>query len=273
MVDYLFFTKFDLQLQKVLLKTYKTILSTFPQGNLVYKKERGKIRFYHTGVEKGRHIYIRNQNTQLLEELKEKKLVEMVISKLQNNIDLEKEVLTRYENYTLKHVIRQLKQPYRDVNINAIEEKCLKNYRWSDKINHSPYHDHLMHSTVSGINVRSKSELSIATMLDAAGISYQYEMELKLKDENGIEHIYYPDFTLLTLDGRKIYWEHFGKLNDPQYRQKTMKKLSDYNLNNIYSPFNLIISMDGPNGSLDLAGIQRVIDSLIPLCVKPTSRT
>ena len=46
-------------------------------------------------------------------------------------------------------------------------------------------------------------------------------------------------------------------MNDPAYREVNYRKLTDYFLNGIYPPHNLFITMDGPDGELDIASVFR----------------
>ena len=52
-------------------------------------------------------------------------------------------------------------------------------------------------------------------------------------------------------------------MNDAQYREKVYQKLTDYFANSIYPPHNLILTMDGPDGELDIASIHNLLQALI----------
>ena len=72
----------------------------------------------------------------------------------------------------------------------------------------------LAHVTDKGILVRSKNEVIIADILDdIAPGAWAYEQPLTGAD--GVTR--YPDFTISTADGRTIFWEHLGMLEDPGY--------------------------------------------------------
>ncbi|MGY1683385.1 ATP-dependent DNA helicase [Geodermatophilus sp. SYSU D01176] len=72
----------------------------------------------------------------------------------------------------------------------------------------------LVHVTDGGILVRSKNEVIIADILDnVAPGAWAYEQPLTGQD--GVSRL--PDFTISTADGRTVYWEHLGMLEDPQY--------------------------------------------------------
>lgn len=72
---------------------------------------------------------------------------------------------------------------------------------------------------------RSKSECSWDDELVDANLVFRYESALTLK--NG--KVVYPDFTVyLPKDRRLIIIEHFGKMDDPHYAMKNMRRLQEY---------------------------------------------
>ena len=81
---------------------------------------------------------------------------------------------------------------------------------------HVPYAEHLVHRTIRGELVRSKSELVIANYLHAEGLNYQYERPLEGTAAPG--HLR-PDFTFVHDAGDVLLWEHLGMLARPDYRR------------------------------------------------------
>lgn len=95
--------------------------------------------------------------------------------------------------------------------------------------------------TKKGERVRSKSEKILADIFSDMGIEYKYECPLKL---NGYGVIY-PDFTFLRKrDCKEIYWEHDGRMDDPVYAQKAVKKINLYMTNGIFPGDRLILSFE-----------------------------
>ena len=95
-----------------------------------------------------------------------------------------------------------------------------------------------------GERVRSKSEKIIADTLGDAGIEYKYECPLTLKGYGTV----YPDFTILSRrTGEEIYWEHDGRMDDPQYAEKAVKKIDTYIRNGIFPGDRLILSYETSN--------------------------
>ena len=110
--------------------------------------------------------------------------------------------------------------------------------------------------TAKGERVRSKSEIILADALARKDIPYQYERPLRLKGYGTI----HPDFTVLNVRGRKTYyWEHLGMMDDPEYSQKAIERISQYQKNGIYPGEHLILTYETRNYPLQT----RQIDDLI----------
>lgn len=82
-------------------------------------------------------------------------------------------------------------------------------------------------TTEKGERVRSKSEVIIANLLSSRGVYYHYEKPLML--DRGL--CVHPDFTVLNARTRKEYvWEHFGMMDNPEYCNNTIRKITAYGL-------------------------------------------
>lgn len=122
------------------------------------------------------------------------------------------------------------------------------------------YEQALIHRTLKGDLVRSKSEVIIANMLVESGIEYEYEKELDL-GEDGIR---IPDFTIEDAEsGTCFYWEHCGMLGDAGYSKHWKEKKTLYEKHGIVEGNNLIVSQDSLNGGIDSAAIKKMIDKYL----------
>ena len=122
------------------------------------------------------------------------------------------------------------------------------------------YEQALIHRTLKGDLVRSKSEVIIANMLYEEGIEYEYEKELDLGDDG----IRIPDFTIEDAEsGLCFYWEHCGMLGNKRYSKKWNEKQEVYRRHGIVEGENLIVSKDALNGSIDSAEIKALIDKYL----------
>lgn len=80
-----------------------------------------------------------------------------------------------------------------------------------------------VHQTLSGVLVRSKSEVIIANILHERKIPFDYEVQLK--SPNG--ETYCPDF-VINWNNTTFYWEHLGMLDNKEYRNNWMIKKQWY---------------------------------------------
>ncbi len=111
--------------------------------------------------------------------------------------------------------------------------------------------------TRKGERVRSKSEKLIADTLNENGIEYKYECPLELRGYGKI----YPDFTILSRKkGKTIYWEHDGRMDDPKYAEKAVRKINSYIRNDIIPGERLILTFETEKTILSDDAIYKIIE-------------
>lgn len=102
------------------------------------------------------------------------------------------------------------------------------------------YPERLIHKSISGNMLRSKSESMIDMLLYMNRIPFRYECLLQL-DSNTL----YPDFTIRhPKTGQVYYWEHFGLMDDISYQKKTVTKLQTYITHGIIPSLQLITTYE-----------------------------
>lgn len=125
------------------------------------------------------------------------------------------------------------------------------------KINKGSYKpEGLTVQSKTGRWVRSKSEAIIDSALWDHGLIYEYENELYI---DGIT--LHPDFTIINpKDGKSIIWEHIGKMDDVDYREKNIKKLRSY-IRNDYIPMqNFITTFETRDRPLNAYMVETLIE-------------
>lgn len=114
-----------------------------------------------------------------------------------------------------------------------------------------PYADHLVHRTLRGELVRSKSELVIANYLHSLGLDYEYERELRgTVDDDRLR----PDFSFVDDAGDVIIWEHLGMLDRQDYAAGWDWKRAWYERNGFQLGVRLFTTTE--IGGLDMRGIE-----------------
>ncbi|MBR6019277.1 MAG: hypothetical protein IK055_03545 [Lachnospiraceae bacterium] len=93
--------------------------------------------------------------------------------------------------------------------------------------------------TGRGESVRSKAEWMIAQKMAEFDVPYQYEAPLRLKGVGTVR----PDFRCFNVRRRKvIYWEHLGRMGDPEYASEALRKMQAYSASGFHIADNLIVT-------------------------------
>ncbi|MCI8383845.1 MAG: AAA family ATPase [Clostridia bacterium] len=176
--------------------------------------------------------------------------------------------LTRQEN---KIVILYNNEPYQLLKYASNEYSDIaRRYTdlfagvWDDNGNHKPqiteingtfYEERLIHKTVRGELVRSKSEVIIANALYYNHVDYEYEPELILEG-----HLKRPDFKIVDADtGKEWYWEHCGMMSNAKYAKRWEEKKKFYTKNGIIEGKNLIVTKENNKEGLDSDKIDEIV--------------
>lgn len=123
---------------------------------------------------------------------------------------------------------------------------------------HNTGDDFFQIQTLRGDYVRSKSEALIANTLFLAGLHYRYEDPLQVG-----KITYHPDFQIMhPLTCEIFYWEHFGKIDDPEYAQKLVDKIESYAEIGIISGLNFTTTYECYNKPLSMLTVNRNIELL-----------
>ena len=89
--------------------------------------------------------------------------------------------------------------------------------------------------------VKFKSEMMIADTLFEFGIPYEYEKPVKLKNGKTVAMDFYIHN---NVSGANIYWEHFGRMNDPEYVAEFLWKKRAYAESGIVEGRNFIVTFE-----------------------------
>jgi len=240
----------ETQLYETEINAIKKELYKLPKGQMTMKRSF----FYETvgNVQKGI-----TKDKLKVKQLARKAYLLKRLKHLEWNYSLVKTQAGRYKTEDPMDIIRELPSFYQTLPFSYFFHPLVQNQSENISEGNTMHKDELIYLTNSGILVRSKSERTIADMLDQNGIPYQYEAALTIGGE-----IRRPDFTVhRPFDGKMVLWEHFGRMDDLEYRQRTNKKLAFYNLHEFYPYKNLICTYE--QDLQDSAYIQVIIEALL----------
>lgn len=233
-----------------LLRQYEEKKRNYEQYRLYEKTTRGKKRYYYSLKGDRRQYYIGWQkHPELLRKLLEADCAKKKIPLIEENLKLLERLEERY--HTAEEILRG---GVPGMTADKKPESMIPASKNPKR------REELQHDTGLGFFTRSKSEAIIALRLHAWGIRFGYEEPLRIKGADGRWKTIYPDFTIYLADGRVVYLEHLGMFSMPAYREGAVERLGDYHAAGILAGRDLFLTMDGPDGELDTASIDRLIE-------------
>lgn len=238
-------------------------LLNFPDGSLRVSSNRGRTTFYRdwkdseSGASKS--SYLKNSEAELVSLLAQKGYEKKLLKLVQKQIAILESVPAKlldddcldqvYEG--LSETRKALVTPFRLPDAEYLT-------RWkSEEFSSSLFHtENLRFTTNNKERVRSKSEMIIADRLSEFFIPYRYEEKIVLKDGT----VCFPDFTILDLRTRsRIYWEHFGMVDQKSYSNGMVEKIEKYLNNDILLGENLIVTFESNDHPLDKTTVDTTI--------------
>ena len=270
------------ELERILAETKKRLRNT-PEGYLRVANRNGKVQYYLKNDDKGdnkindknddlsteKHDYndkkngryIRKNERELAIRIAQRDYDKLVLKNVEERIKAIDSFLLKYKKTNLKEIYKKT-NTYRRELINPImlsDEEFVK--RWQEvEYEGKAFSDDIQGIiTERGEKVRSKSEKIIADKLYVLGIPYRYEYPIVLDGKIKV----YPDFTILKMPEREeVYLEHFGMMDDPDYVEKVISKLSIYERNRIYIGINMFVTQETSKNVLNTKALDELIRKL-----------
>ena len=235
----------------------KNSISKAPKGCIRYSKNKGRWQYYWRKNKKDKDgTYLRKAQMPVIRLLAQKYYDSEILRCSQRKLRIILSLRKLYENHFLEDVSNDLPEALRNLIVPIDGQAKLSTSEWmnSSYVPKDFYEDTPFYLTDKGEKVRSKSEVLIANLLNRMDILYKYEKPLFL---NGIGTVY-PDFTIFDQKNlQEIYLEHFGLLDDHDYREKALYKMSCYKMNGYYPGNRLIITYETAKHPLNVALIEQ----------------
>ena len=204
-------------------------LKLLPLGRLL---KRGNF-FYQVINQKEIGI---TKNPELINEYHRKKYLLTRQRQLKHNMPNVSSFINQHKTILPIDTIRTFTSTYQQLPLSVFYHPSVK--KWMDEpvIENQFYAENRRFPTNNKIKVRSKSEQTIANLLEEYGLLYRYDAEFKLGNQRK-----FPDFVIINpFNGKEFIWEHFGLLNNPVYIDQMNDKMKLYSAHN-YFPFENII--------------------------------
>lgn len=234
-------------------------LQNAPAGTLRLSPRDKWTQYYHCtlgGKKNGE--YIPKENMALIHGLAQKSYDEEILKLAEKRLSQIRRITRDYEEdeiekvYLREHSERQkLTHPIEPIWEQQLNEWMAEEYKGKEFLEGTP-----VILTEKKERVRSKSEKIMADYFYHHNIPYKYECPLSLKGLG----IVYPDFTFLSPYIKKeIYWEHNGRMDDPVYARKAIKKIEAYEKNGIYMGERLIVTFETSESVLGTGVIENQV--------------
>lgn len=233
-------------------------IAKYPEGRLRIYRRGENIFYYHVTDNKKPNGKIIDKNDHALAEaLAQKTYLETILKIALIEQQILQSAIKEYPERKLENVYESYSQdrkslvhPFALPDDEFVQAWTAKPYKPKGFKEGLP-----VYTTMRGERVRSKSEQLIADRLYVNGIPYKYECPITL---DGIT--FHPDFTILRLSDRKeIYYEHLGRMDDPNYAEENVYKLNTCARNGLIMGNNLYATFETRNQPLDVSIVEMLI--------------
>lgn len=216
------------------------------------------------GDTKGKYLSSKNGGKELAAKIAQNQYYKKVLNRTAYLIKEIDKLISKLEANSIEGCYDSLSKARQElVHPLVLNDKQFTKEWLSVPFNSNPYNEeHKLYKTLQGEFVRSKSELLLANLFYELKIPYRYEAELILSDGSKV----YPDFTLLNPVTREVvYFEHFGMMDNEEYRNNALHKINKYASNDIYLGKNLIASFESIQTPIDISLVRKTLIDLFQL--------
>lgn len=230
-------------------------LKYLPDGKLICSHNHGRCKWYRSDGHK--KTYIPKENRELAEQLAAKKYLMLQLDYLITEKRAIQFYLRHHDSQPEKALDLLSDSEYQDLLSSYFTPLSQELTDWmNSSYQQNPnYPEQLIHKSISGNIVRSKSEAIIDMFLHINQIPFRYECALQLG-----EVTVFPDFTIRhPKTGEVYYWEHFGMMDQTTYLQKAFSKMQLYATHGIMPSVNLITTYETKENPLSTDMIEKII--------------
>ncbi|MCF0135259.1 MAG: hypothetical protein HUJ69_02445 [Lachnospiraceae bacterium] len=238
-------------------------IEKLPKGKLWVQIENGHTRYYKGVKEKGKYkkIYVPAKEDKVIRSLIQRSYLEETKRKV--NLEIKSlehitKLLRRIIDSGAEDIFDDIRPERKAWITPVLFGEKEKRQRWENE-EYEPLQSSYEKQdffTEKGEQVRSKSEMIIASRLYQLGIQYKYEKPLFLPGFGTV----YPDFTLYdAASEQEIYIEHMGLMDDQDYRTGALRKIEAYQKNGFLLGKTLIVFFESHEVVLNV----RVVDAVL----------
>jgi hypothetical protein len=231
-------------------------------------KNYGRVYYYTIDPKSGRRVYLGSEEHPDVQNIKALHHINLSMKLMENDLSLIVPALDKAADHSPDAVDQMLPKVYRNSSLGMGSAPDVRAAKWkTDKeafkaayLEKYPdkYPETLTYQRWTGEWMRSKSEGSIADILDMNGLIWIYELPHKC---NG--HWLLSDFTVLSpLDcWSEIIIEHAGRMDLESYRNKYIFSLEHYMKEGYRPNINLFFTFDNLDQTFSQMPVQCILDS------------
>lgn len=230
-----------------------------PKGHINVARSGRRVQYYYKKDSKDKkRKYLKKIETPFTAAICQREYDEEVVKMAEIEKKRLEQLLDVYEKGTCEELYENLKEE-RKIFVNPIalsDEEFVSQWLQKEYPRKGFAQDYPEYYTDNGERVRSKSEILIANALKRHHVPYRYEEPIHLTGMGTV----HPDFTVLNIRTRKeYYWEHMGKMDDPDYIQHALQRINAYERNSMFPGKKLILSHETHLRPLSTQKIEQII--------------
>lgn len=238
-------------------------LKSLPQDKLSYVVKGNTIQYYFHTTKNKKPKYLRKKDTDRINSLANAYYIRKTLPKLKQNLRATERFIASHSGMEERDVFYSMPRDMQYRNNNLFICKELYINTWLNRsFTRNPYKpEGLIHDTIRGEKVRSKSEAMIANALYNHNLPYLIEYPLKLKHSN---RIIYPDFIILNpISLKEVYWEHFGMMGDLEYADEACRRIAILDNEGYKLSQNLFCTFESSSAPLSSTLIESYIQQIL----------
>ena len=244
-------------LQKIV-KEKRAAVKKVPPGSMKFVRRKSRTEYYWLEPGSRKYVYLNRDKRYIAEALAQKCYDEKVLKAAKAELKLVTKLIRMYEPNAIdaaysqspkerRCLIRPVRSSDEEFREKWLEqESCMKGFAEGDP----------EYYTDKGERVRSKSEIFIANTMCHLGVDYLFEHEIYLEGFGAV----HPDFCVLDLKNRRtVIWEHLGKMNDPDYVERNLRRINAYLKNGYVIGETLLLTFESAAQPLDTREVERMV--------------
>lgn len=235
----------------------------------VYMKKSGNghnAYYYVREKDNSTGTYIGKEENEAVRCIKEARFLQELNNRLDYNISLFEHIADTIKETDFEIINQNIPKVYQLSKMSSWRSEDERAQIWKEnaettKLRFDAYlPEELNIRTNDGNMVRSKSEAMIYNYLLSMGVTFAYELPMKVGGRYCS-----PDFTLLSeIDYKtEIIIEHQGMLSNQHYRNRFNEKLYNYYCNGFVQGINVFYTFDDIDGGLDLTPVENIVRTVI----------